>query len=100
MPTTPRLPSAKSAAPSTRSRVKRVPDRGHYDRETVHAVLDAGHVCHIAFSQDGQPVVIPTAYWREGDYLYVHGSTKSRMAMALARGVPACVMPLRHGAEP
>lgn len=85
------MPSAKSAAPSTRSRVKRVPDRGHYDRETVHAVLDAGHVCHIAFSQDGQPVVIPTAYWREGDYLYVHGSTKSRMAMALARGVPACV---------
>ncbi|MFN4311300.1 MAG: pyridoxamine 5'-phosphate oxidase family protein [Ferrovibrio sp.] len=91
MPTIPRLPSAKSAAPSTRSRVKRVPDRGHYDRETVHAVLDAGHVCHIAFSQDGQPVVIPTAYWREGDYLYVHGSTKSRMAMALVRGVPACV---------
>ncbi|WP_300301899.1 pyridoxamine 5'-phosphate oxidase family protein [Ferrovibrio sp.] len=83
--------SAKSAAPSARSRVKRVPDRGHYDRETLHAVLDAGYVCHVAFSQDDQPVVIPTAYWREGDHLYIHGSTKSRMAMALAKGAPACV---------
>lgn len=83
--------SARSAAPSPRSRVKRVPDRGHYDRDTVHAVLDAGHVCHVAFCQDDQPVVIPTAYWREGDYLYIHGSTKSRMAMALAKGTPACI---------
>jgi nitroimidazol reductase NimA-like FMN-containing flavoprotein (pyridoxamine 5'-phosphate oxidase superfamily) len=87
----PKPVSAKSAAPSARSRVKRVPDRGHYDRDTVHAVLDAGHVCHVAFIQDGQPVVIPTAYWREGDHLYIHGSTKSRMAMALAQGAPACV---------
>lgn len=87
----PKPVSAKSAAPSARSQVKRVPDRGHYDRDTVHAVLDAGHVCHVAFSQDGQPVVIPTAYWREGDHLYIHGSTKSRMAMALAQGAPACV---------
>lgn len=83
--------SAKSAAPSPRSRVKRVPDRGHYDRDTVHAVLDAGHVCHVAFCKDNQAIVIPTAYWREGDYLYIHGSTKSRMAMILAQGTPACV---------
>lgn len=85
-------PSAKSpAAPSPRSRVRRVADRGHYDAATLHAVLDAGYVCHVAFVHDGQPIVIPTAYWREGDHLYIHGSTKSRMAMALATGIPASV---------
>ena len=78
-------------APSRRSRVVRVGDRGHYDAATLHAILDAGYVCHVAFLHDGQPMVIPTAYWREGDHLYIHGSTKSRMAMALAEGIPACV---------
>ncbi|WP_370152893.1 pyridoxamine 5'-phosphate oxidase family protein [Ferrovibrio sp.] len=77
--------------PSPRSRVRRVADRGHYDAATLHAILDAAHVCHVGFVQDGQPVVIPTACWREGDHLYIHGSTKSRMAMALAEGIPACV---------
>ncbi|PJI43606.1 pyridoxamine 5'-phosphate oxidase family protein [Ferrovibrio sp.] len=78
-------------APSRRSRVVRVGDRGHYDAATLHAILDAGYVCHVAFVQDGQPLVIPTAYWREGDYLYIHGSTRSRMAIALAAGIPASV---------
>lgn len=78
-------------APSRRSRVVRVGDRGHYDAATIHAILDAGYVCHVAFVHDGQPMVIPTAYWREGDHLYIHGSTKSRMALALAAGIPASV---------
>ena len=78
-------------APSRRSRVVRVGDRGHYDAATIHAILDAGYVCHVAFVHDGQPMVIPTAYWREGDHLYIHGSTKSRMALALATGIPASV---------
>lgn len=82
-------PPAKPA--SARTRVKRMPNRGHYDTATLHAVLDAGYVCHIAFTDKDRPVVIPTAYWREGDHLYIHGSTKSRMAMALATGIPACV---------
>ncbi len=77
--------------PSARTRVKRLPNRGHYDTATLHAVLDAGYVCHIAFIDKDRPVVIPTAYWREGDHLYIHGSTKSRMAMALATGIPASV---------
>jgi len=80
-----------ATAPSARSRVVRVGDRGHYDAATLHAILDAGYVCHVGFVQDGQPMVIPTAYWREGDHLYIHGSTKSRMAMALATGIPASV---------
>lgn len=78
-------------APSPRSRVVRVGDRGHYDAATLHAILDAGYVCHVAFVHDGQPMVIPTAYWREGNHLYIHGSTKSRMAVALATGIPASV---------
>lgn len=78
-------------APSRRSRVVRVGDRGHYDAATLHTILDAGYVCHVAFLHNGQPMVIPTAYWREGDHLYIHGSTKSRMAMALAEGIPASV---------
>lgn len=80
-----------ASAPSRRSRVVRVGDRGHYDAATVHGILDAGYVCHVAFVHEGQPIVIPTAYWREGDHLYIHGSTKSRMAMALASGIPASV---------
>jgi nitroimidazol reductase NimA-like FMN-containing flavoprotein (pyridoxamine 5'-phosphate oxidase superfamily) len=86
-------PASQTAAkpPSARTRIKRLPARGHYDAETLHAVLDAGYVCHIAFTDRDRPVVIPTAYWREGDHLYIHGSTKSRMAMALATGIPASV---------
>jgi nitroimidazol reductase NimA-like FMN-containing flavoprotein (pyridoxamine 5'-phosphate oxidase superfamily) len=87
----PQPASPRISAPSPRSRVKRVADRGHYDAATLHAILDAGYACHVAFLHDGQPMVIPTAYWREGDHLYIHGSTKSRMAMALAEGIPACV---------
>jgi nitroimidazol reductase NimA-like FMN-containing flavoprotein (pyridoxamine 5'-phosphate oxidase superfamily) len=77
--------------PSARSRIKRIAHRGHYDTATLHAILDAGYVCHIAFVDKDHPLVIPTAYWREGDHLYIHGSTKSRMAMALATGIPASV---------
>ena len=76
---------------SARTTVQRLPKRGVYDRETVYAILDEGLVCHVGFSVDGQPYVIPTAYCRIGDVLYVHGSAASRMLKALAGGVPACV---------
>jgi uncharacterized protein len=68
-----------------------MPKRGHYDRETVHAVLDAGVVCHVGYVIDGQPYVTPTCHWRHGDRLYWHGSSASRMLRHLTRGVPACV---------
>lgn len=74
-----------------RSTVKRIPKRGHYDRATVHAVLDAGRVCHVGFVVEGQPFVIPTAYGREGDVIYLHGATTSRLLAHLQQGVPACV---------
>ena len=64
-------------APTERTQVKRLPKRGKYERETVFAILDAGFVCHVGFSVDGQPYVIPTNYGRSGDTLYLSGQTAS-----------------------
>jgi uncharacterized protein len=80
-----------NGAPSARTRVKRVPERGRYDREAVDAVLDAALVCHLGFVRDGQPYVIPTLHARVGDDVYVHGSTASRMLRSLEDGVDACL---------
>jgi uncharacterized protein len=77
--------------PTERTRVKRLPKRGHYDCETVYGILDSAFVCHVGFSVDGQPYVIPTNYGRTGDTLYVHGSAASRMLKTLSAGVPVCV---------
>lgn len=74
-----------------RTRVRRLPKRGHYDRETVHAILDAGLVCHLGFEADGQPFVVPTAYWRAGERVYFHGSAASRTLRALGGELPVCL---------
>ena len=74
-----------------RTTLKRLPARGHYDRELVHKILDEGFICHVGFIVDGAPVVIPTGYGRVGDKLYIHGSQASRMLRTLKTGVPACV---------
>ena len=76
-------------APSERTRVRRLPRRGAYDRATIDAILDEALICHLAFSVDGQPYAIPTAYARIGDHVYVHGSAASRMLRA-AGGAPVC----------
>src|SRR4051812_44920756 len=73
------------------SRVKRHPERGHYDRETVDAILDDGFLCHLGFAVDGQPYVIPTLHARVGDVLYLHGSPASRMLQELGSGARVCV---------
>lgn len=81
-----------TALPVTdRTKVRRLANRGNYDRETIHAILDEALVCHVGFVVDGAPVVIPTIHWREGDRLYVHGSAASRMLRTLKDGVDACV---------
>jgi nitroimidazol reductase NimA-like FMN-containing flavoprotein (pyridoxamine 5'-phosphate oxidase superfamily) len=84
-------PAGGGFEPTGRSRVKRLPKRGHYDRETVYAVLDAGLIAHIGYVIDGQPYVTPTAYWREGDMLYWHGSAASRMLEHVGEGIPVSV---------
>ncbi|HWO82094.1 pyridoxamine 5'-phosphate oxidase family protein [Gaiella sp.] len=81
----------RDAAASSRTRVRRLPERGRYDREALEAVLDAGMVAHLGFVADGQPFVIPTLHARVDDEVYVHGSAASRTLRTLAGGFPACL---------
>ena len=76
---------------SPRNRAKRRHDRAQYDHEAVHAVLDAGFLCHVAYVIDGQPYCTPTLHWRDGERLYWHGSSASRMLRNQARGLPVCL---------
>jgi nitroimidazol reductase NimA-like FMN-containing flavoprotein (pyridoxamine 5'-phosphate oxidase superfamily) len=78
-------------APTKRTQVNRLPKRGDYSQETIHAILDAAFLCHVGFVVDGQPYVIPTGYGRVGDTLYIHGSAASRMLRNLEKGIDACV---------
>src|SRR5262245_57156776 len=71
--------------------LKRLPQRGRYDRELINEILDEGFVCHVGFVIDQQPFVIPTGYARSGDSLLIHGSQASRMLRTLAQGVDVCV---------
>jgi uncharacterized protein len=80
-----------ATAPTDRTRVRRVPQRGQYEREAIEAILDEALVSHVGFVHDGQPVVIPTLHARVGDRLYLHGSAASRMLRTLHEGVPVCV---------
>ena len=69
-------------APSERTRVKRMNKRAAYDAETVHGILDAMPICNVGYVFDGAPYVTPTLQWREGDHVYWHGSSASRMLEA------------------
>ncbi len=69
----------------------REPHRGVYDRETIYKILDEGIVCHVGFSTDSQPFVIPTLYARVGDAIYFHGSAASRMLRGASTGIPVCI---------
>lgn len=80
-----------SIKPTERTRVKRLPKRGDYDRDVINAILDEGFICHIGFVADGQPYVIPTGYARIGNDLYIHGSAASRMLRGIAEGIGVCV---------
>ena len=73
------------------NKVKRAPTRGHYDKATIYAILDAALVCHIAYVIDGKPYCTPTSFWREGDHLYWHGSSASRMVRTQSEGVEVCL---------
>ena len=77
--------------PTERTKVRRKPDRGKYDWETIHAILDQAFVCHVGFIADGMPFVVPTNYVRVGDKLFLHGSTASRLMKTLGGGAPFCL---------
>ena len=76
---------------NNKTKVKRVPKRGHYDKDTIYRILDNNFYCHVGFVHDGYPVVIPTAYGRKDDILYLHGSMASRMMKNLAGGIDICI---------
>ncbi len=71
---------------TARNRVRRLPKRGHYDRDVVNAIIDEALVCHVAFAVDGVPTVIPTLHARRGDSLLLHGATTSRLLQHAAAG--------------
>lgn len=73
-----------------RTRLRRYRERGHFDRETIYSILDAMPMCHIGYSIDDAPVVMPTFQWREGDHVYWHASSGGRGIKA-AEGSPVCL---------
>ena len=76
---------------SSRTSLDRYPARGHYDWETISAILDEAFVCHVGFVVNGQPYVIPTGFGRQGRTLYIHGSAASRTLREAGKGVPVCI---------
>ncbi len=82
---------SEAQMPTPRTRVVREAHRGVYDRQTAYAILDEGFLCHVGFSVEGQPFVIPTLYGRQGDSLFLHGSAASRMLRQMKQSLPVCV---------
>lgn len=81
----------ESFAPTERTRVVREPHRGVYERSEIYKILDEGMVCHVGFTTEAQPFVIPTLYARVGDAIYFHGSAASRMLRGVATGLSVCI---------
>ena len=78
--------------PSERTKVRRLPDRGVYDRDVIEGILDEALYCHVAVVVDDAPRVVPTIHARDGDTLYIHGSNASRTLRALKEGSEACIV--------
>lgn len=74
-----------------RTTLRRLPQRGSYDRTVVYPILDEAFICHVGFHWQGQTFVIPTAFGRVDDNLYIHGAPASRMLRSLATGIDVCV---------
>ena len=89
------MPDANTAAPaafeiSEVNRLRRRHERGHHDKATVYAIFNSALICHIAYTIDGRPFCTPTAFWRESDHLYWHGSSASR-AIRQQDGAMVCL---------
>jgi nitroimidazol reductase NimA-like FMN-containing flavoprotein (pyridoxamine 5'-phosphate oxidase superfamily) len=74
-----------------RTTLKRLPQRGSFERQQINEILDEGFICHVGFVVNGQPFVIPTGYARVGETLIIHGSQASRMLRQLGQGIDVCV---------
>ncbi len=74
-----------------RNRIKRLPKRGHYDRETIYRILDEALICHVGFAIEGQPYVIPVNFARMEDRIVLHGAKSSRLLKHIEADQPVCV---------
>ena len=81
----------RQITPTSRTKLKRIPKRGNYERKTINRILDEAFICHVGFTVDGQTFVIPTGYARSNDNLLIHGSSASRMMRDLSAGIDVCV---------
>lgn len=86
-----------ATAPSSRTQVRRKPERAHYETEAINAIVDAAVICSVAFQIDGAVHAIPTIHWRDGEYLYIHGAKASRMLKALTEGDACLTIALADG---
>lgn len=86
-----------SAAPSSRTRIRRMPERAHYDAAAINTIVDAALICSVAFQIDGAVHAIPTIHWRDGEHLYIHGAKASRMLKALTEGEACITIALADG---
>lgn len=82
---------AEAAPPSERTRIRRVTEYARYERTTLHAIIDAAYLCHIAFADAKGTHCIPMACWREGEHLYIHGSNGGRLVRQLLGDTQACI---------
>ncbi|KML48828.1 flavin-nucleotide-binding protein [Burkholderia cepacia] len=78
-------------SPTSRTTIRRLPELANRDRAMLYRIVDDAYVCHIAFNAGEDTHCIPTAHWRRGDDLYIHGSNGSRMIKALSAGAQASV---------
>jgi uncharacterized protein len=81
----------EAITPTERTRLRRLPRRGAFERATIDAILDEAMVCHVAFADGAQPYAVPTLHVRQGNHLYVHGSAASRMLKTASGELPVCV---------
>lgn len=77
--------------PTQRTTLNRIPARGHFDRATVYAILDAAPICHVGVTNNNEPMVIPTIHTRVANNLYLHGARNSRLLTLIAEGAPLCL---------
>jgi hypothetical protein len=80
-----------STLKTERTRVRRIPDRGHYDKKTIYPIIDEALYCHVGINHNGSPVVIPTIHARINNTLYIHGSAASRLLQSIQEDSNLCV---------
>ena len=83
--------------PTDRTTLRRRPQRGSYDRALINSILDEAIVCHVGFTADAQPYVLPMAYARVEERIYLHGAVSNRMLKAVRAGAPLCITVTRFG---